>query len=118
MLSCSAGQLSQQAPPEPSALRLATYNIHFLDLNLGSRLNWGPLNWENRKDSLNNMIDSLDADLIAFQEMEPVDGNELSKRNDQKKNGYRAEALDIPLRPVASHQISQIRNRSFIAHNG
>ncbi|MGI9390426.1 MAG: endonuclease/exonuclease/phosphatase family protein [Boseongicola sp.] len=84
LLGCSAGTLSPQVPAKPNELRLATYNIHYLDLSLGGRLEWGPLNWENRRDALNSVIKSLDADLIAFQEMETYEGADPSQRNDQK----------------------------------
>lgn len=76
--------LETQTPPEPSELRLATYNIHFLDVSLGGRLDWGPLNWENRRNAVDDIVKSLDADLIAFQEVESYVGDDPTERNDQK----------------------------------
>ncbi len=84
LIGCSAGTLAPQVPPERSELRLATYNIHFLDVSLGGRLDWGPLNWENRRNAVDHVVKSLDADLIAFQEVESYQGDDPTERNDQK----------------------------------
>lgn len=56
------------AKPEGS-LRIATWNVHYIILNQPEG-RWGMSGWEERKGALSTVFGILDADLIAFQEME------------------------------------------------
>ena len=56
-------------PPPGDALRLATHNVHYIVLSEAEG-DWSRGDWEARKPSLDAMVKALDADVIAFQEME------------------------------------------------
>ncbi|WP_411890020.1 endonuclease/exonuclease/phosphatase family protein [Yoonia sp. SDW83-1] len=61
----------QQAlpPRDNGVLRLATYNVHYIIL--GREIGpWSVGDWERRKGPLDQAFKALDADLVAFQEME------------------------------------------------
>lgn len=63
---------SQNAMPPASpddALRIATHNVHYIVLGQDTG-RWSRGNWEARKGALDAAFKSLDADLVAFQEME------------------------------------------------
>lgn len=51
------------------ALRLATWNVHYIILNQPEG-RWGLSGWEARKGVMNDVFGMLDADIVAFQEME------------------------------------------------
>ena len=57
------------APPDGNALRIASYNVHYiwLDRETGP---WSVGDWERRKEPLNTAFKALNADVVAFQEME------------------------------------------------
>ncbi len=57
------------APPDPAALRIASYNVHYiwLDKETGA---WSVGDWERRKEPLGSAFKALNADVVAFQEME------------------------------------------------
>ncbi len=57
------------APPEGEALRIATYNVHYIVLSeeIGA---WSVGDWERRKGPLDSAFKALQADVVAFQEME------------------------------------------------
>lgn len=57
------------APPEGDALRIASYNVHYiwLDRETGA---WSVGDWERRKGPLDSAFKALNADVVAFQEME------------------------------------------------
>lgn len=57
------------APPDPAALRIASYNMHYiwLDKETGA---WSVGDWERRKEPLGSAFKALNADVVAFQEME------------------------------------------------
>ena len=59
----------QLAAPPPDSLRVATYNVHYIVLNKQSG-SWSVADWERRKGPLDTAFKTLDADIIAFQEME------------------------------------------------
>jgi len=66
-------------PPAEQALRVATYNVHYIRLN-HKTAKWGTDHWENRKQPLDAVFKSLNADLVAFQEMESFGrGNQDNK---------------------------------------
>lgn len=51
------------------ALRLATWNVHYVILNQPEG-RWGLSGWEERKGVMSSVFGMLDADIVAFQEME------------------------------------------------
>lgn len=57
------------SPPEGAALRIASYNVHYiwLDKETGA---WSVGDWERRKGPLDSAFKALRADVVAFQEME------------------------------------------------
>ncbi len=61
----------QQAlpPRDNGVLRLATYNVHYIILGRETGP-WSVGDWERRKGPLDQAFKALDADLVAFQEME------------------------------------------------
>lgn len=56
-------------PPQGDALRIATYNVHYIILNQDTGA-WSVSDWERRKGPLNSAFRALQADIVAFQEME------------------------------------------------
>ena len=65
-------RLSTSKPPPAKphdTIRLATYNVHYIYLRQAEG-RWGLSGWEARKEPLNQVVKVLDADVIAFQEME------------------------------------------------
>lgn len=65
---CGAGPEPLKAPPE-GALRVATYNVHYIILSKPTG-SWSVEDWERRKGPLQSAFEAIDADVIAFQEME------------------------------------------------
>ncbi|WP_424969815.1 endonuclease/exonuclease/phosphatase family protein [Dinoroseobacter sp. S76] len=63
-----SGSDSLAAAPE-GALRLASYNVHYIVLTQPEGP-WSLGDWERRKGPLDAAFKTLDADLVAFQEME------------------------------------------------
>ena len=55
------------------ALRIATQNVHYIDLNKPTG-SWSVADWEERKPALDQAVGELDADIVAFQEMESFAG--------------------------------------------
>ncbi|MBO6885802.1 MAG: endonuclease [Marivita sp.] len=57
------------APPQGDALRIASYNVHYiwLDRETGA---WSVGDWERRKGPLDSAFKALNADVVALQEME------------------------------------------------
>ena len=61
---------SSQVPDEPEgSLRLATWNVHYIWLRQQDG-RWGLSGWEERKGPMDVVFKALEADLVAFQEME------------------------------------------------
>ncbi len=57
-------------PPHPgTGLRVATHNVHYIILSRETGA-WSLQDWETRKPALDTAFKALDADLVAFQEME------------------------------------------------
>lgn len=76
LLGCQQVRLSMGpglSPAPEGALRVASYNVHYI---IGHRAesDWGIANWEARKGPLARAVAALDADVIAFQEMETFRG--------------------------------------------
>jgi len=57
------------APPEGDALRIATYNVHYIVLN-DQTGPWSVGDWDRRKDPMDQAFKAMRADIVAFQEME------------------------------------------------
>lgn len=64
----SEGDVTVQ-PPEGAALRIASYNVHYIILNQPTGA-WSVGDWERRKGALDSAFKALQADIVAFQEME------------------------------------------------
>jgi len=62
------------AKPE-GAFRLATYNVHYILLN-DQEGSWSVGGWERRKVSLDAAFKAIEADIVAFQEMESFGGDD------------------------------------------
>lgn len=69
------------APPVPERerapgadLRLATYNVHYLDLEDRGHGEWGLDDWRERRDAVVQMVRLMRADIVAFQEIEVTGG--------------------------------------------
>ena len=62
----SATKLSD---PLDDTIRIATYNVHYIVLSKQTGA-WSVGDWERRKGPLNSAFKTLDADIVAFQEME------------------------------------------------
>ena len=64
----------------PGALRVATHNVHYIDLTDPSG-RWSRAGWERRKDALDAAFKAMEADIVAFQEMETFAGGSGSAEN-------------------------------------
>lgn len=62
---------------EPGAMRVSTFNIHYVSARQRK------LAWDNRKEAVTEAIRELDADIIAFQEMETFAGGSFNTENKQ-----------------------------------
>jgi endonuclease/exonuclease/phosphatase family metal-dependent hydrolase len=62
---------------------VASFNIHYIVPNDKY------YDWERRKHAVTNILIEMDADIVAFQEMETFDGGHYSKRNIQLDCGDR-----------------------------
>ena len=65
---CAKGPTALPPPPEES-LRVASHNVHYIDLNATDG-DWSTTDWNSRKFALDAAFKALNADLIGFQEME------------------------------------------------
>ena len=74
----SAGGALPPAPP--GALRLATHNVHYIDLRAASGP-WSVAGWEARRGAFDAAFKALGADAVAFQEMESWGGGSESRDN-------------------------------------
>ena len=50
--------------------RIATYNVHYLDLTVEADEDWGLDNWKARRGGVAQMVAAMQADIVAFQELE------------------------------------------------
>ncbi len=76
---CANNAPLPEAPPQ-DALRVATHNVHYI---IASRETgaWSVQDWEDRKVAQDAAFKSLDADIVAFQEMESFAHNSLNIDN-------------------------------------
>ncbi len=56
-------------PPAPGTLRIATHNVHYIWLGRETGA-WSVGDWMARRGAVQAMFEALDADVVAFQEME------------------------------------------------
>ena len=88
-------------PAADGALRLATHNVHYIDLRAASGP-WSVAGWEARRGALSAAFRALDADAVAFQEMESWGGGSQSGENLaldwllQSNPDYAAAAVGAP----------------------
>ncbi|MAE88251.1 MAG: endonuclease, partial [Pelagibaca sp.] len=68
-------------PPPEDALRIATLNVHYIDLRGQGEGRWSRAGWERRKPALGAAVEALEADVIAFQEMESFRGGNADTDN-------------------------------------
>lgn len=59
----------------PDVLRVATHNVHYILLNKAEGP-WSVADWDNRKTALSRQFGEMDADIVAFQEMESFAGGD------------------------------------------
>ncbi len=57
-------------PPADGALRVVTMNAHYILLNADDDDPWSVAGWQQRRGAMVQVLDDLDADLIALQELE------------------------------------------------
>lgn len=62
------------------SIRVASYNVHYIRMNATSG-SWSLTDWEKRKQSLVEAVGSLEADIVAFQEMESFAGRDTQNIN-------------------------------------
>ncbi|MFW5684295.1 MAG: endonuclease/exonuclease/phosphatase family protein [Spirochaetota bacterium] len=73
LASCSStGELS-----DPDAFRIATFNVHYLSLRDDT------MDWPGRRDAVARVLEEIDADIVAFQEMETFGGGSFHTENRQ-----------------------------------
>lgn len=58
------------AKPGRADFRVATYNVHYLDLDAGAGEEWGLSEWQARRGPLVAQVRQIGADIVAFQELE------------------------------------------------
>lgn len=68
----------REKPPE--ALRLATWNLHYIDLR-AEEGRWSRAGWERRREAVQAAFEALAADLVALQEAESFAGGSVSPTN-------------------------------------
>lgn len=67
--------------PKPAgALRIATHNIHYIVVGRGPG-RWSDRAWDRRKQAADATFKALDADIVAFQEMESFSGGNDDHNN-------------------------------------
>ena len=63
------------------AVRIATHNVRYIDLRPEAEGPWSAEGWERRKAALDGVFKMMDADIVAFQEMESFAGGSGSATN-------------------------------------
>ena len=86
-------------PPPEDALRIATLNVHYIDLRGQGEGRWSRAGWERRKRALGAAVEALEADVVAFQEMESFRGGNADTDNLARRylldrlSGYEAAVI-------------------------
>jgi endonuclease/exonuclease/phosphatase family metal-dependent hydrolase len=73
------GEALSDAPP-PDTLRIATWNVHYIDARRDEG-RWARAGWARRAPAVDAVFKAMDADLIAFQEMESFRGGNADDDN-------------------------------------
>ena len=82
--------------PVEESIRVASFNVHYIVPHDAND------DWEKRKHAVTQVLKDMDADIIAFQEMETFDGDDYSDRNLQLEwvlattTGYAPAAIGNP----------------------
>ena len=88
-------------PRSGDTLRVATLNVHYIRLNAAEG-DWSVGDWERRKGPLDLAFKAMEADVVAFQEMESFGRGDTSGINLaldwllERNPGYRAAAVGDP----------------------
>ncbi|QDY71205.1 endonuclease/exonuclease/phosphatase family protein [Qingshengfaniella alkalisoli] len=75
----NSGDAAVPAKPD-GRVRVATYNVHYILVNRQTGP-WSAEDWESRKGPMNEALQLIDADVIAFQEMESFAGGNADTNN-------------------------------------
>lgn len=118
----NSGQGPLPKPPE-GTLRLATYNAHYiwLDQETGA---WSTGDWERRKIPMDSAFKALQADVIAFQEMESFSRSAQSQTNltldwlRARNPAYAAAAVGDPATFPSTQPIFYKRDRLDLRDQG
>lgn len=110
-------------PVPAGALRLAIHNVHYILLEKPSGA-WSLGDWERRKGALDAAFKALDADVVAFQEMESFAGGDESGVNLAldwllaRNPGYAAAAVGDPAVFPSTQPILYRRSRLEVGEQG
>ena len=123
-LRLSAGAAPKPPPPAPEgALRLATHNVHYIDLRAEDGP-WSRAGWERRRGALAEAFEAMDADAVAFQEMESFAGGSESRDNLAldwllaRNPGHAAAAVGEPSKVPSTQPILYHRDRLEVLEEG
>ena len=123
-LRLSAGGTSAPLPPAPEgALRVATHNIHYIDLRTKDGP-WSVAGWERRRGALDAAFKAMGADVVAFQEMESFAGGSRSRDNLAlgwllaRNPGFAAAAAGDPSAFPSTQPILYRRDRLEVVDQG
>lgn len=79
-VSCTTMTAPSAVTPRSDALRVATYNVHYIILAKETGP-WSIADWHDRKGSMDQAFKAIDADVMGFQEMESFGGRSGSQEN-------------------------------------
>lgn len=117
---------SADAPlmPKPAgAVRVASHNVHYIVLSRQTGA-WSVSDWERRREPLDAAFKALDADIVAFQEMESFGGGDASRVNLAldwllaRNPGYAAAAAGDPSRFPSTQPILYRADRFAVEDEG
>jgi len=101
LAACAGGAPPRERAPPPGAdFRLASYNVHYLDLKAAKDAPWGLADWTARRAPLVEMVRRIGADILALQEVE-VEGGAPGQADlwqdwlDRALPGYRAAGVRL-----------------------
>ncbi|TFL20138.1 endonuclease/exonuclease/phosphatase family protein [Jannaschia formosa] len=110
-------------PVAAGGLRLASHNVHYIDLTAeGGR--WSRAGWERRRGALDAAFKALGADIVAFQEMESFAGGSMSRENLAldwllaRNPGFAAAATGDPAAFPSTQPILYRRDRFTVEDQG
>ncbi|MEP0641494.1 MAG: endonuclease, partial [Roseobacter sp.] len=109
--------------PTPGALRIATYNVHYI-IVFKETGPWSVGDWERRKTPLDLAFKEINGDVIAFQEMESFGGRSGSDVNLtldwllENNSEYGAAAVGDPKEFPSTQPILYRRDRLELQDQG